>query len=93
MTTTGTQHTERSLITGDDSLEELADLKSAVDQQATPNQIHSKSLHSLRNKLAIIIGHCDLLKERLKVDSQSTEHLDAIKALAYGIAKTYSNLC
>jgi hypothetical protein len=63
-----------------------ADLKFTLDQSAT----HSPSLHSLRNKLAVIIGRCDLLKEHLKGDSPSTEHLDVIKALTYSIAKNYA---
>jgi hypothetical protein len=82
---------DQSLTTSQAALNELADLKFTLDQLATPVQIPSQSLHSLRNKLAVIIGHCDVLKEHLKVDSQSTELLDAIKAVAYSIAKNYAS--
>ena len=52
-----------------------------------PNQIHSQFVHTLANELAVIIGHCDLLKEHLKTDSRSTERVDAIKAVAHKMAK------
>jgi hypothetical protein len=44
------------------------------------------SLHDLANKLAVIIGHCDLLGDHLKVGSPSTTHVNAIKEIAQGMA-------
>jgi hypothetical protein len=52
-----------------------------------PNPAHSQFVHILANQLAVIIGHCDLLKERLKTDSRSTDRVDAIKAVAHSIAE------
>jgi hypothetical protein len=53
----------------------------------SPNQIHSQVVHTLANGLAVIIGHCDLLKEYLKTDSGCTERVDVIKAVAHSMAK------
>jgi len=44
------------------------------------------SLHDFVNKLAVIIGHCDLLGDHLKAGSRSTKHLIAIKEIAQGMA-------
>jgi len=59
-----------------------------------PNQIHSQFVHTLANKLAVIIGHCDLLKQHLEADSRSTQRVDAIKAVAHSMAKElYEHQC
>ena len=44
------------------------------------------SLHDFVNKLAVIIGHCDLLGDNLKAGSPSTKHVTAIKEIAQGMA-------
>lgn len=44
-------------------------------------------VHDLINKLAVIIGHCDLLKEDLRAGSQCTERLDVIHSVAAQIAR------
>jgi hypothetical protein len=44
------------------------------------------SLHDFVNKLAVIIGHCDLLADYLKAGSPSAKHVTAIKEIAQGMA-------
>jgi light-regulated signal transduction histidine kinase (bacteriophytochrome) len=41
--------------------------------------------HNLINQLAVIVGHCDLLREELE-DTHSTEHVDSIKKTAIQMA-------
>jgi hypothetical protein len=40
----------------------------------------------LVNKLAVIVGHCDLLREHLKAGSPSAKRVDAIQEIARGMA-------
>jgi len=41
----------------------------------------------LVNKLAVIVGHCDLLSEHLKEGSQSAKNVGAIHEIAQEMAK------
>jgi hypothetical protein len=44
-------------------------------------------VRDLVNKLAVIVGHCDLLSEHLKEGSQSAKHVGAIQEIARAMAK------
>ena len=44
-------------------------------------------VHDLVNKLAVIVGHCDLMSEHLKAGSQCAKRLAAIQEIAQGMAK------
>jgi hypothetical protein len=44
-------------------------------------------VRDLVNKLAVIVGHCDLLSEHLKESSQSAKHVGAIHEIAQEMAK------
>ena len=44
------------------------------------------SLHDLVNKLAVIVGHCDLLSDHLKAGSPCAQRVGAIQDIAQGIA-------
>jgi ubiquinone biosynthesis protein UbiJ len=44
-------------------------------------------VRDLVNKLAVIVGHCDLLSEHLKEGSQSAKHVGAIHEIAQEMAK------
>jgi hypothetical protein len=48
--------------------------------------IPSQFVHDLVNKLAVIIGHCDLLRPHLKAGSQCTKRVDMINAIARDMA-------
>jgi light-regulated signal transduction histidine kinase (bacteriophytochrome) len=41
--------------------------------------------HDLINQLAVIVGHCDLLKEEVE-DTNSIKHVDSIKRTAIQMA-------
>jgi hypothetical protein len=41
----------------------------------------------LVNELAVIVGHCDLLRGHLKAGSPSARRVDAIQEIARGMAK------
>lgn len=43
--------------------------------------------HDLINKLSIIVGHCDLLKQELPENSTNTEHLHLIQDAAKSVVK------
>lgn len=43
--------------------------------------------HNLINRLAVIVGHCDLLKELLAEDPKHMNHVDLIKRNALSIAE------
>jgi len=43
--------------------------------------------HDLVNKLAVILGHCDLLGEHLRAGSPSGNRVGAIREIAQGMAK------
>jgi ATP/maltotriose-dependent transcriptional regulator MalT len=43
--------------------------------------------HDLVNKLAVIMGHCDLLAEHLKAGSPCAKRVDSIQEIARGMAK------
>jgi hypothetical protein len=43
-------------------------------------------VRDLVNKLAVISGHCDLLRDRLKAGSQCAERVGAIQEIARGMA-------
>jgi hypothetical protein len=44
-------------------------------------------VHDLVNKLAVIVGHCDLLSDNLKQGSQSAKRVIAIQEIGRGMAK------
>jgi hypothetical protein len=44
-------------------------------------------LRDLVNKLAVIVGHCDLLSDGLKKGSQCAKRVNAIQETAQGMAK------
>jgi hypothetical protein len=44
-------------------------------------------VHDLVNKLAVIVGHCDLMSEHLKAGSPSAKRVGAIQEIARGMAK------
>ena len=44
-------------------------------------------LRDLVNKLAVIVGHCDLLSEDLKKGSQCAKRVGAIQEISRGMAK------
>ena len=44
-------------------------------------------VRDLVNKLAVISGHCDLLRDRLNAGSQCAERVGAIQEIARGMAK------
>jgi hypothetical protein len=44
-------------------------------------------LCDLVNKLAVIVGHCDLLSDDLKKGSQCSKRVSAIQETAQGMAK------
>jgi hypothetical protein len=41
----------------------------------------------LVNKLAVIVGHCDLLREHLKAGSASAKRVGSIQEIARGMAE------
>jgi hypothetical protein len=43
--------------------------------------------YDLVNKLAVIVGHCDLLREHLKAGSPSAKRMGSIQEIARGMAK------
>lgn len=43
--------------------------------------------HDLVNKLAVIVGHCDLLSDHLKAGSPSAKRVGAIQEIARGMAE------
>jgi hypothetical protein len=47
-------------------------------------------VHDLVNKLAVIVGHCDLLSDYLKQGSQSAKRVIAIQEIGRGMAKELS---
>jgi|ERR1700691_5321299 len=50
-------------------------------------RLTSPLTHDLVNKLAVIVGHCDLLGEHLKAGSPSAKRVDSIQEIARGMAK------
>ena len=44
-------------------------------------------VHDLVNKLAVIVGHCDLLSDHLKDGSQCAKRVSAVQEIAREIAK------
>ena len=44
-------------------------------------------IHDLVNKLAVIVGHCDLLSDNLKEGSQCAKRVCAIQEIAREMAK------
>ena len=48
----------------------------------------SKLAHELINKLAIIVGNCDLLEEEAPEDSHCLKRLRAIREVAMSMAKS-----
>ncbi len=46
--------------------------------------------HDLIDKLAVIVGNCDLLSTEMKAASASAKRLDSIRDLAKGMAKEIS---
>jgi hypothetical protein len=51
------------------------------------NEFVQPVTRDLANKLAVIVGHCDLLREHLKAGSRSAKRVDAIQEIARGMAK------
>ncbi len=47
--------------------------------------------HNLINRLAVIVGHCDLLKEVLPEDPKHMEHVNRIKKNALSMAEELKN--
>ena len=43
-------------------------------------------VHDLVNKLAVIVGHCELLSDHLKTGSQSAQRVISIQEIAHGMA-------
>ena len=43
-------------------------------------------VHDLVNKLAVIVGHCELLSDNLKTGSQSAQRVIASQEIAQGVA-------
>jgi hypothetical protein len=52
-----------------------------------PSEMALPMVRDLVNKLAVISGHCDLLRDRLKAGSQCAERVGAIQEIAQGMAK------
>ena len=44
-------------------------------------------VHDLVNKLAVIVGHCDLLSDHLKENSQCANRVSAVQEIAREMAK------
>jgi hypothetical protein len=52
-----------------------------------PRDLELPMVRDLVNKLAVISGHCDLLRDRLKAGSQCAKRVAAIQEIARGMAK------
>jgi hypothetical protein len=52
-----------------------------------PRDLELPMVRDLVNKLAVISGHCDLLRDRLKAGSQCAERVGAIQEIAQGMAQ------
>jgi hypothetical protein len=52
-----------------------------------PRDLALPTVRDLVNKLAVISGHCDLLRDRLKAGSQCAERVGAIQEIAQGMAQ------
>ena len=52
-----------------------------------PRDLDLPMVRDLVNKLAVISGHCDLLRDRLKAGSQCAKRVGAIQEIARGMAK------
>lgn len=50
-------------------------------------RLTSPLTHDLVNKLAVILGHCDVLGEHLKAGSPSAKRVGSIQEIAQGMAK------
>lgn len=49
-------------------------------------------VRDLVNKLAVIVGHCDLLGDDLKTESQCGKRVCAIQEIAQGMARELNEL-
>jgi hypothetical protein len=52
-----------------------------------PHDLALSKVRDLVNKLAVISGHCDLIRDRLKAGSQCAKRVGAIQEIARGMAK------
>jgi hypothetical protein len=59
-------------------------MKNSID---VPRDLALPMVRDLVNKLAVISGHCDLLRDRLKAGSQCAKRVGAIQEIARGMAK------
>jgi hypothetical protein len=44
-------------------------------------------VRDLVNSLAVIVGHCDLLRDQIEAESQSGRRIHAVREIAQGMAK------
>jgi hypothetical protein len=45
------------------------------------------TVRDLVNSLAVIVGHCDLLRDQIEAESQSGRRIHAVREIAQGMAK------
>jgi hypothetical protein len=57
------------------------------DSIEVPHDLALSKVRDLVNKLAVISGHCDLIRDRLKAGSQCATRVGAIQEIARGMAK------
>jgi len=58
-----------------------------MEQSRTRYEPDCPLAHDFVNRLAALIGRCDLIKEELSGDSPLLEHLLAVRNIASGMAK------
>jgi len=58
-----------------------------MDKPEVGQEVTRSLVRDLVNKLAVIVGHCDLLSEHLKEGSQSAKHVGAIQEIAQEMAR------
>jgi hypothetical protein len=65
-----------------------ADSEGSMKESSEERQsITDPFIHDLVNKLAVIVGHCDLLSEHLKEGSQCAKRVGAIQEIARDMGK------
>ena len=65
-----------------------ADSEGSMKESSEERQsITDPFIHDLVNKLAVIVGHCDLLSEHLKGGSQCAKRVGAIQEIARDMGK------
>ena len=57
------------------------------DSIEVPHDLALPMVRDLVNQLAVISGHCDLIRDRLNAGSQCAKRVGAIQEIARGMAK------